>query len=77
MQQKIAIKYSGFSKKFVANIEHIIPFIASIKSVNKASHLCPLRSTFVAPVLHEPNPLISTFPKNFVKINPDGIEPSK
>ena len=53
------------------------PFNASNKRVKVASILFPVLNTFVAPIFPDPILLISCLLNNFVRINPNGIDPHK
>src|SRR5487761_526710 len=53
------------------------PLPASRMSVAAANPLRPVRSTLVAPILPEPIRLTSPKPASRVRINPNGIEPSR
>ena len=51
------------------------PFNISSNKVNSAKYLLPVLRTLVAPIFPDPIFLTSTFPKNFDKTKPKGIEP--
>ena len=53
------------------------PFNASNKRVMAASILFPVLNTFVAPIFPDPILHISCLLNNFVRINPNGIDPHK
>lgn len=61
-QQKTAIRKYELPYTTCAIKVKNIPLAASPNSVKRAKILCPLRKTFVAPVLCEPTSLISMFP---------------
>ena len=52
------------------------PFNTSKINVRIAKYLLPVLRTFVAPMLPDPILLISFLINNFVKINPNGIDPN-
>jgi hypothetical protein len=53
------------------------PFSPSSSRVAAASVLLPVRSTLVAPMLPEPILRMSPMPAAWVRIRPNGIEPSR
>ena len=67
----------GLRKMAAASSTATVPFSMSPASVAAASFLLPVRSTLVAPILPEPMPRRSGPPVAFVRMIPNGIEPSR
>jgi hypothetical protein len=76
MQKKDEANVSNGSQKILMPPATTIPLQASRRRVNKATFFPPDRRTLVAPVLPEPQVLISIPLHSFVKMKPVGNEPT-